>query len=85
MENSDWLPAAEVRIDDLITLWDGTGYRVREVTPSASCKIIEIRAVVEAVVPGGAEFGRPFNLGQRAGTMLMVERGGRAAIGDIAP
>ncbi|MDY7529227.1 MULTISPECIES: hypothetical protein [unclassified Cryobacterium] len=76
MEHSDRRPAADVRIGDLITLWDGTGYRVREVTPSASGKKIDIEALVEVVVPGGPELGRRFRLGKRAGTMLMVERAG---------
>ncbi|MEB0276351.1 hypothetical protein [Cryobacterium sp. 5B3] len=76
MEHSDQIPAAEVRIGDLITLWDGTGYRVREVAPSASGKIMEIDALVEEVVPGGPELGRRFRLGKRAGTMLIVERVG---------
>jgi hypothetical protein len=76
MEHSDQRPAAEVRIGDLVTLWDGTGYRVREVTPSASGKIIEIEAIVEVVAPGGPELGRRFRLGKRAGTILTVVRAG---------
>ena len=76
MDHSDQGPAAEVRIGDLITVWDGTGYRVREVTPSASSKIIEIEAIVEVVAPDGPELGRRFRLRKRAGTMLIVERVG---------
>ena len=76
MERSDRFPAAEARIGDLITLWDGTGYRVQKVTPSASGKVIQIDVVVEVIAPGGPELGRHFNLGKRAGTMLVIERAG---------
>ena len=76
MQRSDQLPAAEARIGDLITLWDGAGYRVQMVTPSASGKIIHIDVVVEVVAPDGPELGRRFSLGKRAGTMLMVDRAG---------
>ena len=76
MEHSYERPAAEVRIGDLITVWDGTGYRVREITPSASGKTIEIEAIVEVVASGGPELGRRSRLGKRAGTILTVVRAG---------
>lgn len=76
MKRSDRLPAAEVRIGDIIWLSDGTGYRVRKVTPSPSGKLIQINMVVEIVASGGPELGRHFNLGKRAGTSLTVERAG---------
>ncbi|SDS54806.1 hypothetical protein [Microterricola viridarii] len=74
MSKAAHLPAADVRIGDLITRYDGTGYRVREVTPSASGKVIRFNTLVEVATPGGPELGRRFNLIHRAGTMLLVER-----------
>lgn len=74
MNNSARLHAREIRIGDLITLWNGLGYRVQKIIPSASGKLIQIETVVEVTTLGGPELGRRFKLGKQAGTMLTVER-----------
>lgn len=67
--------AESVRADqivpgDLLEPWDGSQYRVTEVVPSASGKIIDIRTVVELSVDPALAIGRVQNMGRRAGTMI---------------
>lgn len=75
MSKATHIPAATVHVGDLVTLQNGTSHRVREVTPSASRKIIRFRTLVEVAAPSGPELGRCFNLSHRAGTDLLVEPG----------
>ncbi|PPL19817.1 hypothetical protein [Microterricola pindariensis] len=74
MSKAERLPAADIHVGDLVTLQNGTGYRVREVTPSALDKVIRLGALVEVTVPGGPELGRRFTIGKQTGTMVLVER-----------
>ena len=64
------VPADQVAAGDLLELWDGNRYRVTEVVPSASGKIIEIRTIVELSVDPVLAVGRVQNMGRRAGTMM---------------
>ncbi|SDS55020.1 hypothetical protein [Microterricola viridarii] len=75
MSKATHLPAVDVLAGDLIIRHDGTAYRVRDATPSASGKVIRFSTLVEVAAPGGPELGRRFNLSHRAGTTLLVERG----------
>jgi hypothetical protein len=62
--------ADKVAAGDLVELWDGNQYRVTEVVPSASGKIISIRTVVEASVDPTLTIGRSMTMGRRAGTTM---------------
>ena len=75
MSRAERTPAVDVRVGDLITVHNGTGYRVTEVTPSASGKIIKFKTLVEIATLDGPELDRRFTLSNRAGTILLVERG----------
>lgn len=62
--------ADQVAAGDLLELWDGNQYRVTQVEPSESGKIIRVRTVVELSVDPALAIGQVQTMGRRAGTMM---------------
>jgi len=60
---------------DLIEIpWDGSKFRVVNVKPSTSGKIVNIRGVVEVSGTSGLYVGKTMNFGRRAATTVWIQR-----------